>query len=141
MADKTAARMLSSNTVPYVRHLLYVAKCEAVTAAGALTDFTSNSNVRNNALNDDSLVLFIYDNDIVIIIIFIIINDIINVNYMFLARLILLIVLLMLILLLSSLLLLLQFMTLLHLVHKIEGNFFSTRTYLRYNYFISFRFR
>ena len=60
--------MLSSNTVPYVRHLLYVAKCEAVTAAGTLTDFYSNSNVRNNDYCDDYKVLIIYDNDKIIII-------------------------------------------------------------------------
>jgi hypothetical protein len=55
--------MLSSNTVPYVRHLLYVAKCEAVTAAGTLTGFASNSNVRNNYYCDDYKVLFIDDNN------------------------------------------------------------------------------
>jgi hypothetical protein len=63
VAAKTAARMLSSNTVPYVRHLLYVAKCEAVT----LTDFSSNSYVRNCGYCDDYKVLLISDNNNVII--------------------------------------------------------------------------
>ena len=66
--------MLSSNTVPYVRHLLYVAKCEAVTAARTLTDFASNSDVRNNDYCDDYMVLFIYVNNKIIII-----NNMINV--------------------------------------------------------------
>ena len=49
VAVKTAARMLSSNTVPYVRHVLYVAKCEAVTAGGLTVDFeNTNFNENNN---------------------------------------------------------------------------------------------
>ena len=58
--------MLSSNTVPYVRHLLYVAKSEAVTAAGTLTDFASDLNVRNNCYCDDYKVLFGDNNNIII---------------------------------------------------------------------------